>query len=166
MVLSQFLAKIKCGHTYANFFNQPEEVVQSLFAEKSRLPFCFRWVGGKMIVTRDLSGEHKIKVGAEILAIDGRGARVILDKLMTIARADGSNDSKRFADLEIRGDAKFEAFDIFLPLFFPSMRERFELLVREPARLEQTVDRRQEEEREVQQPAGHDQRADRRGLYH
>ena len=71
IAFSQFLAKVRCGHTYANFFNQPKEVVQSLFSGKNRVPFCFRWIGGRMIVTRDLSPEPRLKPGSEILAIDG-----------------------------------------------------------------------------------------------
>ena len=43
--LSRFLAKIKCGHSYANFFNQSKTVQSALFDRKTRLPFTFRWVG-------------------------------------------------------------------------------------------------------------------------
>jgi hypothetical protein len=133
VAVSQFLAEVRCGHTYANFFNQPRDVVQALFAGKNRVPFCFRWIDGRMIVTRDLSPELKLKPGSEVLEINGVAANEILAKLMTIARADGSNDAKRVAYLEVRGTGKYEAFDIFLPLFFPAIGERMELLVREPA---------------------------------
>jgi hypothetical protein len=132
VAISQFLAKIKCGHTYANFFNQPKEIVQSLFAGKNRVPFCFRWLSGRMIVTRDLSPEAKLKPGTEVVEINGVRSADILTKLMTIARADGSNDAKRVAYLEVQGTGKYEAFDIFLPLFFPQFGERMELLVRRP----------------------------------
>ncbi len=132
VAISQFLAKIQCGHTYANFFNQPKEVVQALFSGKNRVPFCFRWIGARMIVTRDLSPEPRLKPGSEILAINGIRVADILAKLMTIARADGSNDAKRVAYLEVTGLGQYEAFDIFLPLFFPTIGEQMELLVREP----------------------------------
>ena len=131
IAFSQFLAKVKCGHTYANFFNQPKEVVQSLFSGRNRVPFCFRWIGGRMIVTRDLSRDPRLRPGSEILSIDGIQVRDILDRLMTITRADGSNDAKRIAYLEVLGTGKYEAFDIFLPLFFPTISERMELLMRE-----------------------------------
>jgi hypothetical protein len=132
VAVSQFLAKVKCGHTYANFFNQPNDIVRSLFAGRNRVPFCFRWLCGRMIVTRDLSLEAKLKPGDEVVEIDGARSIDILAKLMTIARADGSNDAKRVADLEVQGTGKYEAFDIFLPLFFPQISERMELLVRRP----------------------------------
>ena len=32
--LSEFLATIRCGHTYANFYNQKQDVVQALFAAR------------------------------------------------------------------------------------------------------------------------------------
>ncbi len=133
IAFSQFLAKVKCGHTYANFFNQPKEVVRSLFSGKNRVPLCFRWIGGRMIVTRDLSSQPKLRPGSEILTIDGIRVQDILARLMTIARADGSNDAKRIADLEVMGTGKYEAFDVFLPLFFPQIGERIALLVREPS---------------------------------
>jgi hypothetical protein len=131
IAFSQFLAKVRCGHTYANFFNQPREIVQSLFSGKNRVPFCFRWIGGRMIVTRDLSPEPRLKRGSEILTINGIRVQEIFDKLMTITRADGSNDAKRSVYLEVLGTGKYEAFDIFLPLFFPTVGERLELLMRE-----------------------------------
>jgi hypothetical protein len=131
VIISQFLAKIKCGHTYANFFNQPKEVVRAIFSGKNRVPFCFRWIEGRMIVTRDLSQEPKLKPGSEILAINGIRVPDILAKLMTISRADGANDAKRVADLEVLGTSKYEAFNVFLPLFFPAIGEHMEILVRE-----------------------------------
>ena len=131
IAFSQFLAKVKCGHTYANFFNQPKEVVQSLFSGKNRVPFCFRWISGRMIVTRDLSPEPKLKRGSEIVTINGIPVQDIFGKLWTITRADGSNDAKRIANLEVMGTGKYETFDVFLPLFFPAIGEHMQLLVRE-----------------------------------
>ena len=123
IVFSQFLAKIKCGHTYANFFNQPKDVAQALFAGKNRVPFCFRWIGGRMIVTRDLSPQPDAQARNRGPGDQRHPASEILARLMTIARADGSNDAKRLAYLEVQGTAKYEAFDIFLPLFFPPIGE-------------------------------------------
>ena len=112
---SQFLAKIKCGHTYGNFFNQPKEVVQAIFSGRNRVPFCFRWIGRRMIVTRDLSPKPMLEPGSEILAINNIQVPDILAKLMTIARADGSNDGKRLAYLEVLGNGKGPKGDIPIP---------------------------------------------------
>lgn len=138
VAISQFLATIKCGHSYANFYNQPESVVHSLFMGKNRVPFLFRWIGGRIVVTRDLTSEGSLKPGSEILAIDGHRVDEILSRLMTIARADGGNDAKRVAYLEVRGADRYEAFDIFLPLFYPSIGERITLSVRMPRAKETT----------------------------
>ncbi|MDY7522744.1 hypothetical protein [Sphingomonas sp. 10B4] len=44
LLLAHFLATIRCGHSYANFFNQKEAVASALFDRPRRLPFQFRWV--------------------------------------------------------------------------------------------------------------------------
>jgi C-terminal processing protease CtpA/Prc len=51
---------------------------------------------------------------------------------MTVARADGSNDAKRVAYLQVEGTSEYEAFDIYWPLFFPSTSPLVTLRVREP----------------------------------
>ncbi len=135
LAFSQFLAKLQCGHTYANFSNQSKGVAQELFSGKNRVPFCFRWITGKMVVTRDLSPEPTIKPGTEILSINGIRASDILAKLMTVGRADGANDAKRVASLEVIGRGRYEAFDVFLPLFFPAITTEMELQVLEPGSL-------------------------------
>ena len=129
--LSRFLAKVKCGHSYANFFNQPEAVVDSLFKGQNRVPFYFRWIDRRMIVTRNFSTDSRISRGTEILSIDGVPASRILDRLLTVARADGANDAKRIKYLELTGDSPYEAFDIFFPLLFPPAGDSREFTVRE-----------------------------------
>ena len=54
--LSRFLATLKCGHSYANFFNQTKQVKAELFDRRTRLPFAFRWIDDDMVVTQDQSG--------------------------------------------------------------------------------------------------------------
>ena len=132
VALSQFLAKIKCGHSYANFFNQKAEVAKALFGGRNRVPFLFRWIDGRIIVTRDLTPDGSLRPGTEVLAIDEHPAAEILARLRTVARADGGNDAKRVAYLEVRGKDRYEAFDIFLPLFYPGTRARLTLSVRPP----------------------------------
>src|SRR5688572_22505401 len=41
LVLSRFLASIRCGHSYCNFFNQKPAVAKSLFDRPTRPPFHF-----------------------------------------------------------------------------------------------------------------------------
>ncbi len=132
IAISQFLARLQCGHSYANFFNQPKAVAQTLFSGKNRVPFLFRWIDGRMIVTRDLTPDGTLKPGTEILALNGHPVGEILARLLTIARADGANQGKRLAYLEVRGKDRYEAFDIFLPLFYLDTAEQIRLTLRAP----------------------------------
>lgn len=129
LAFSLFAAEVRCGHTYTNFYNQKKTLQQSLFTGP-RVPFYFRWISGKMIVTRSFSKDSRIKSGTEIVSINGVPSSKILARLKTIARADGSNDAKREAYLEVQGHDRYEAFDVFLPLFFDTPREKMQLLVK------------------------------------
>lgn len=130
-VLSLFLARIRCGHTYANFYNQSSALQGALFSSRNRLPFHFRLLGDRMVVTRDQSGDSRLVPGTEILSIDGRSPAQIVAALMPYARADGHNDAKRRALLEVQGRDRFESFDIFYPLQF-SVAPQFVLMARPP----------------------------------
>ena len=93
--LSEFLAKVKCGHTYANFFNQTKEVQNSLFVNKDKVPFSFRWLQGRMVVTQDLTGKSALPPGTEVVSINAVPVKTILAQLLKITRADGSNEAHR-----------------------------------------------------------------------
>lgn len=132
LAFSEFAAKVRCGHTQANPFNQSAHVVQSLFKSTPRVPFYFEWLDRRMIVTRDFSQRHLFPAGTEIVSINHVAAGTILTKLMTIARADGANDDKRIAQLAVTGDSEYETFDLYYPLFFPALSAQFSFVVRRP----------------------------------
>ncbi len=132
LAFSQFAAKIRCGHTYANFYNQPESIAKALFESSNRVPFQFRWLDKRMVVVRNLSTDATLVPGTEVLSIEGVPVADILKQLMTIARADGSNDAKRRAYLQVGDVDRYEAFDIYLPLFFPQVDNMHTLRVRSP----------------------------------
>jgi len=132
LAFSEFAAKVKCGHTYPNFFNQKETVAAALF-RGPRLPFYFRWLGERMIVTRSFSADRRIRPGTEVLKINGTPVAAILRRLMTVARADGNNDAKRVAYLQVEGTSRLEAFDIYWPLYFPPSGDTVTLSARGPA---------------------------------
>jgi Peptidase family S41 len=115
LVLSRFLAMLKCGHSYANFFNQKKEVQQALFDKRSRLPFAMRWVGEGMFVT---SEQERLPRGTQIGAINGVPVRTMLAALLPYARADGNNDAKRRSLLNLRGLTQYEFFDVFHGLVY------------------------------------------------
>ncbi len=132
LAFSVFAAKIRCGHTYPNFFNQDKPVVNALFSGQNRVPFYFEWIDGVMVVTRDFTPGHALPPGTRVTGINGIPASTILARLMTIARADGSNDAKRIALLGVRGDDTYETFDIYFPLLFPVSSPNLFLEVAEP----------------------------------
>jgi len=129
LTLSRFLATVRCGHTYANFYNQRRAVAAALFEAPDRLPLDFLWLGDEMIVTADPFATG-IVAGSRIVAIDDRPARRVLAALMPFARADGHNDGKRRRLLSVQGDDRYETFDIFFSLLFG--RARYRLTVEDP----------------------------------
>lgn len=133
LTLSRFLGTVRCGHTYANFFNQSDAVADVLINRRTALPFHFRWLGGRMVVERNLSGDSRLDAGTVVLEIDGVPTDRILATLLPYARADGGNDDKRRALLEVRGYDRIETFDVFHPLLFPVSADGFRLRVVRPA---------------------------------
>lgn len=136
LALARFTAAIRCGHTYPNFHNQSAEVTRDLVTAGRRLPLYFRWIDGWMVVTRSLAG--RLAPGTEVLALDGVRADSVLARLLPLARADGGLDAKRIATLEVRGDARYEAFDVYYPLVV-GLGESVALRVREPGEAVRTV---------------------------
>lgn len=136
VVFSVFAAQVKCGHTYPNFFNQIKAVANALFQGQNRVPFYFRWVDQIIVVTADFTPDHQLPRGTEVLSINGYPVQTILHQLLTIARADGSNDDKRVAYLEVTGDSIYEAFDVYFPMFFPPKSTALQLVMRRPGEKE------------------------------
>jgi hypothetical protein len=131
LAFARFAAKIRCGHTYANFFNQSKAIQARLF-DTPRLPFYFRWIGGKMVVTRDFTNPSRLPVGTQIGRIDGASTAQILARLEPLARADGGNDAKRIDQMNVTGADRYESFDIYFPLLFPIAAGSVELSVHRP----------------------------------
>ncbi len=131
LALSRLAGTVRCGHTYANFFNQSDAVQARLFGGRDKLPFRFRWLGERMLVTADPENLG-LAAGTEILRIDGRPVSEILRALMPLARADGGNDAKRRALLGVGGIERYESFDVYFPLVFTMQGAEFTLLLRPP----------------------------------
>lgn len=144
LALSRLLAAIRCGHSYVNPYNQSKAVIDLLTGGRKLLPFRFRWIGGQMVVTDD---PHAVGLarGTVVRSVDGVPSASILAALLPLARADGGNDGKRRALMDVRGEDEFEAFDLFHPLLFkvgPSVRlSTTEPLGRRRDRVVATVDR-------------------------
>lgn len=125
--ISAFLAQIKCGHTYCNFWNQGDLIQAAIFDREDKLPFTFRIVNRKWGVTGNLSNDPSFDGPIELLAINGFPVDSILNKLMQFVKSDGSNDNKRINDLQLSGIGEYEAFDVYFPLLFPPVEGQYRI---------------------------------------
>lgn len=133
LALSRFTAQVRCGHTQCNPYNQTDAVVAALFERKTRLPFAFRWLRGKMVVIGDSGAVTGIAKGSIVKRLNGVDPAKMLATLIPYARADGHNDAKRVAQMEMRNTDAFETFDIYQGLLFPPPLEGHNVVWRDPA---------------------------------
>lgn len=129
VAFARVTASVRCGHSYPNFYNQSTAIRSTLFSGKDRLPLHFRWLGDRMIVTRDLSPNGRLAAGTEVLSINGLAAQQILRALLPLARADGSNEGKRRRQMELTGIDQWEAFDLYVPMLLPQTVARGEVIL-------------------------------------
>lgn len=121
ILVSQFLNKLKCGHTYTNFYNQDGKLKERLFNQRTYLPFYFQIVDSKFIITNNASSK-KLAIGSEITKINGVSVKEIIEKLLTVTRADGNSTLEhRINSIGLsRNEAEsYALFDWYFPLFFP-----------------------------------------------
>ena len=122
ILLSQLATKIKCGHTYLNPWNQIEETTNTFFSN-SYIPFLYKVIDRKFIITYNLSEQANIKAGDEIISINGVKIKRIIDSLLTVSRSDGKNGMAKMLDninivpIDIV-TTNFALFDIYFPMFF------------------------------------------------
>ncbi|WP_297514111.1 S41 family peptidase [uncultured Caulobacter sp.] len=119
LALTRVTASLKCGHTYPSPYNSGEATVARMYPDRALVPFLFRWIDGRIVVIRDDSGAGLFPRGTVITAIDGVATHELLARLVPLARADGSNLGKRISLMEVRGEDRYETFDIHLPLVLP-----------------------------------------------
>lgn len=129
LLFSQLTEKIKCGHTYLNPYNQNSIVRDRIFNGKTYLPFYFRIIDGRMIVTENASTDP-LPIGSQITKINGLAVKEIIAKLLTVTKGDGTATLEhRINSMEL---TRFEAeryalFDMYFPLFFPLEDQKFSI---------------------------------------
>lgn len=116
--LTLLLAGLRDAPTYANPVNQSKAIRAALFGRATCLPFHFRLIQKRLIVTAALDS-GALPRGTEVMRIDDHMVAAILDTLLPAVRADGANDANRLSRLELTGDEPVETFDALYPLFFP-----------------------------------------------
>jgi len=116
--ISQFTAKIQCGHTYGNFWNQGSSL-QAVFKDKAnKVPFTFRIIDNKIILFQNLSQKSDLTAGDEIMSINGHASATILKSLYPYMKSDGNNEGQRYFHMQVFGTNNYEAFDIYFPLIY------------------------------------------------
>ena len=120
--LSQLTAKLKCGHTYLNPYNQKKSLTVQLQSDLV-IPLLFKVVDKKIIVTHNLSEHAQIKAGDEVVSINGLATQEIMDSLLTVSRSDGKRGlNKKLDNIGISpylaDRDKYALFDIYFSLFF------------------------------------------------
>jgi C-terminal processing protease CtpA/Prc len=122
LAISEVMATLQCGHTYANFYNQNAVTHHLVFDRPDKLPFTLHITDKQIYIVKNVSNLKGIEPGSEILSVNGVPAAEIIAKLLTLVKADGDNNGKRLSDLQVTGMGKYEAFDIYFPLLFPAKK--------------------------------------------
>ncbi len=131
LLFSKFLAKIKCGHTYTNYWNQSSLVKKLLFNQENKVPFTFKLVDNRMVITKNASGNDALNPGVEVISINGYSVSNIIDSLKLVIKKDGTNEGQQLYDMQLTGIGKYESFDIYFPLFFPPSDGQFEITLQD-----------------------------------
>ncbi|PHV13391.1 S41 family peptidase [Chitinimonas sp. BJB300] len=129
LAFAAFTAQVKCSNTGPDFDNQPDHVRHAVL-EAPRLPFYFRWLNERMVITRSFNPE--LPIGTQVLRLDGVPVEQILQALLPLVSADGNNEAQRFSGLEVQGRRPVEAFDVYWPLRFPLEGRQLQLSVLKP----------------------------------
>jgi hypothetical protein len=114
--LSTFVATLRCGHTYANPYNQSGFIKKILLSQPDKLPFGLVWIDKRLFITKNATGDPAFNRGAEILSINGVPIKEFADQLLPMVKGDGSNEAVRYEQLNVVGYDAYELFDIYFPL--------------------------------------------------
>jgi len=118
LALTRLTAAVRCGHSYPSPYNMSDASVADMFDGPDRLPFVFDWIQGELVVTAR-SPAAPVEPGDRVVRINGIPTRTMLRRLIPLARADGSNDAKRIANMAVLSEDRFPAFDVYRPMLWP-----------------------------------------------
>ncbi|MEM7482884.1 MAG: S41 family peptidase [Acidobacteriota bacterium] len=115
--ISALLSRLGCEHSRAEL----PDVLETQRQEKpSFLPFRFRLFGDRMFIAEAADGAGLLR-GDEVIALDGRPVREVLDALRPFVPIDGVRTRElENASLEDDGDFLGSTFEQFYPLVFSS----------------------------------------------
>jgi C-terminal processing protease CtpA/Prc len=124
------VATLRCGHTYANPYNQSGFIKKILLSQPDKLPFGLVWIDKRLFITKNATGDPAFNRGAEILSINGVPIKEFADQLLPMVKGDGSNEAVRYEQLNVVGYDAYELFDIYFPLVVRPKEGSFDLKLR------------------------------------
>ncbi len=130
---TKLTSALKCGHTFPSFYNQGSFIQEIVLNQKDKLPFAFRVFDERIFITQSVADNLFIPYGTEILAINKIPTQVILKEVANLVKADGSNNGKRFSDLNTFGlNGFFEMFDCYFPMLYPPVNNQYTITLKKP----------------------------------
>jgi C-terminal processing protease CtpA/Prc len=129
--IADTLARIRCTHTKAE---QTEAMEAWRIDHAAHLPWRFRIIEGRMIVVSSDAAQTALPRGAEVLAINGRRAKALVDALAPYVSVDGASDWTRPTFLAEDSDLMGADFDHYYPYLF-GFPETFEVRLRDGDRV-------------------------------
>jgi len=119
---------VRCGHTRVE---GPPELEKYRAEHPTHLPFAFRLLEGRMIVTKPAASVVGLARGDEVLTLDGVPVAKLVAELAPLMPLDGRTDAARASRLDTPYEWDDSGFDHYLPLVH-GFRARFELALRGP----------------------------------
>ncbi|MFK7947555.1 MAG: S41 family peptidase [Saprospiraceae bacterium] len=130
LAFSRFANKIKCGHTYTNYWNQNDDIKKLIHNKADKVPFTFDLIQNRMLITRNASDDDRLQRGVEVTSINGHSIKSIIEALLPLVKGDGSNNLARINDMQLTAFGKYEAFDIYFALLFPPIENTYNVACR------------------------------------
>lgn len=124
--LSRLVGLVRCGHSRVE---APPALEEHRATHATHLPFAFRLLEGRMLVTSVDASAGELARGDEVLALDGTPVAELVARLAPLMPLDGWTDHARASRLDTPYEWADSGFDHYLPLVH-GFRSEFELRLR------------------------------------
>ncbi|WP_282043471.1 S41 family peptidase [Winogradskyella flava] len=133
LAMSKFISTIQCDHTSVSFYNQEATTNSLIHFQSDKVPFTFKWLQNKMIITNNASESNLLEKGTEVISINNIPVSKILATLLPYISADGATKQNKISKAEVDGYSfRFSAFDVLYPLLFPIKENQLTLEIISP----------------------------------
>ena len=91
------VAEIRCSHTS---WDLPTSEFGAFMSTARFLPLSVQFLGERLFVRKNLSGDPSLRVGSEILSINGSPTREVVQELFSFVPTDGQGTALKYRTLE------------------------------------------------------------------